>query len=59
MHFTCTISSPYIDSAVVKTQKLFSSHGGYLTIAMCNHRETFLSNKHTMKKQSKCPTTHR
>ena len=34
MHFTV------LDSDVVKTQKLFISHGGFLTNAMNHHRET-------------------
>ena len=34
MHFTV------LDSDVVKTQKLFTSHGGFLTNAMNHHRET-------------------
>ena len=29
-----------LDSVAVKTQKMFSSHGGFLTYAMHNHRET-------------------
>ena len=29
-----------IYSAVVEAQKMLSSHGGFLTIAMFNHRET-------------------
>ena len=39
MHFT-GIKSFTLDSGVVKTQTLFSSHGDFLTIAMYNHRET-------------------
>ena len=33
-----------LDSAVVETQKMLSSHGGVLTIAMYRHRETIYSN---------------
>ena len=28
-----------LDSAIVKTQKVFSSHGGFLIYAMHHHRE--------------------
>ena len=29
-----------LDSAVVETKNMLSSHGGFLTIAMYHHRET-------------------
>ena len=29
-----------LDSVVVKHTKMFSSHGGFLTIALYHHRET-------------------
>ena len=29
-----------IDSVVIKAQKTFRSHGGFLNIAICHHRET-------------------
>ena len=29
-----------LDSAVVEAQTMLCSHGGFLTIAMCHHRET-------------------
>ena len=37
MHFTRTI---ILDSIVVKTQKMLSSHGGFLTTAMYHHSQT-------------------
>ena len=37
MHFTGQIFAQ--DSAVVKTQKVFSSHGSFITYAMHRHRE--------------------
>ena len=48
IHFTGTRGLTYIslvptfayDSVVVKAQKLFSSHEGFLAIAMYHHRET-------------------
>ena len=48
-----------LDSNVVITQKLFSSHGGFLTNAMHLHRETIYSNKHTMIKQRNWSMVHR
>ena len=33
-----------LDSAVVKVQEMFSSHGGHLTNAMYHHGETLKSN---------------
>ena len=47
-----------LDSAVVEVQKLLSSHGSLLTIAMYHHRETLLLNQHTMMKQRKGLQTH-
>ena len=49
MHLTGQIFAQ--DSAVVKTQILFSYHGCFKTYAINNHRETIKSNKHTMIKQ--------
>ena len=34
-----------LDSAVVETQNMFSSHGGFPTIAMHHHGETIKSNQ--------------
>ena len=48
-----------IDSVIMKTQILFSSHGGFLTNAIHHHRETTLSNQHIMMKQRKGPMTQR
>ena len=42
-----------LDSVVVETQRLFSLHGGFLTIAIFHHRETIGSNYHTMMIQRK------
>ena len=47
-----------LDSAVVEAQKLFSSHGGFLTNAMYHHRE-IKSNQYTMMIQRKWLMTHR
>ena len=40
MNFTYQIFA--LDSAAVKTQNLFTSHEGFLTIAMHHHRETII-----------------
>ena len=47
-----------LNSVVVKTQKMFSSHGGFLTNAMNNHAETLESNYHTMMNQRKWLVSH-
>ena len=48
-----------LDSAVIEAQKMLSSRGGFLTIAMYHHGETLKSNQHTMMKQRKSVTSHR
>ena len=47
------------DSAVVKIQNYFSSHGGFLTYAMYHHRETTKPIKKTNIKEIKERSTSR
>ena len=42
-----------LDSVIVKTQKIFSSHRGFLANAKHHHRETIKSNYYTIMKQKR------